>query len=429
MSSAAVERDHGTVTEGPDGQDARDWLQIGPAPGSGRSHRLRRWLLAGALPLALVATTLGPRWTKAGEDLTGPATSSPPAARSTPPPILDQFGPPQVRQARQPLLPVRGGWELYGRGDNEVVRIEPRKGWVTRTPVPPMASARPVSFLATGSGVVIRPQDPGPGYWVPDGCPARPLPTRLGRGGEVLPGPRPDEVWIPSTSRYSNRTVMLLASLRTGTVREVATLPADATGQVAADGTGSYYFGATGGAYGPGRRGYRRITTGTVPAAGARTFLTAECDEQHRCRHVLIEQRDGNRRTVRLLPSLDVSLALAEVSPDGRYAALLYRLATTPLTLHLLDLDRGTDRPIQAAFGPSLEEGALAWSPDGTYLFALGGGGRLTVVHCATARNVGLPISLPPLRQLAVAPRPDRQRDTGGNGRDLRGVKGRDWGR
>jgi len=417
------------VTEGPDRQDARDWLLLGPALSPSRPPRLRRWLLAGTLPLALIAATLGPRWTRAGEDPPAPATSPISAGRSTSPAALDQLGPPQVREARQPLLPVRGGWELYGRGDNEVVRIEPRAGWVTRTPVPPVASARPVSFLAVGSGVLIRPQEPAPGYWVPDGRPTRPMPAGLGRGGEVLPGPRPEEVWIPSTSRYSNRTVMLLASLSAGTVREFAALPADATGEVATDGAGSYYFGATGGTYEPGRRGYRRITTGTVLAAGARTFLTAECDEQHQCRHVLIDRHDGNRRTVQLLPSLDVSLALAEVSPDGRYVALLYRLATTPLTLHLLDLERGIGRPIEAAFGPLLEEGALAWSPDGAYLFALGGGGRLTVVHCATSRNVRLPISLPPLRQLAVATGMDGQAGIGGNGRNSRGVAGRDWGR
>ncbi len=38
-----------------------------------------------------------------------------------------------------------------------------------------------------------------PGNLVPDGKPAQSLTRVLGQGGEMLPGPRPGEVWVQST--------------------------------------------------------------------------------------------------------------------------------------------------------------------------------------------------------------------------------------
>ena len=57
-----------------------------------------------------------------------------------------------------------------------MVRVQPAQGRVTQTLVPALGSTGPFSFVTGPSQVVIRPWDVVPGYLVPDGKPARPLP-------------------------------------------------------------------------------------------------------------------------------------------------------------------------------------------------------------------------------------------------------------
>jgi hypothetical protein len=294
---------------------------------------------------------------------------------------------------------------VYGRGDAEVVRLELGEGRMTRTPVPELGTSGTVSFLATRTGVLARPVRAVPGYQVADGEPAGPLPRPLGQGGLVLPGPEPDQLWITSTSRYSTRGEMLLASLSSGWVRVQAGLPAHSYGQVRPDGAGSFYIGATGGSYLRVPGGYRRISTGTVLAATGRSWLSAECDQRLRCRHLLVDRHSGARREVRLLSSFDAVVALVSLSPNSRYAAAAYRLGTQSPALHVIDLATGTDREVAARFDSGLAEGSLVWSPNGDYLAAVGGQGGLLVVNSATAEIVPLNADLPPIVQLATKPR------------------------
>jgi hypothetical protein len=294
---------------------------------------------------------------------------------------------------------------VYGRGEAEVVRLELGSGRMTRTPAPELGTSGPVSFLATPTGVLARPVRAVPGYQVPDGQPAAPLPRALGQGGLILPGPQPDQLWITSTSRYSTRGEMLLASLSSGRVRIQAGLPADTYGSVRPDGAGSYYVGSTGGSYLRVPGGYRRISTGTVLAATGQSWLSAECDQRLRCRHLLVDRRNGARREVRLLPSFDAVVTLVSLSPDSRYAAVAYRLGTQSPALHVIDLTTGADREVAARFHSGLTETSLVWSPNGNYLAAVGGQGRLLVVDSATAEIVPLDADLPPIVQLAARPR------------------------
>jgi hypothetical protein len=384
---------------GGDREAQQDWLEIGRPPSRRPRWTARRPWLA-ALPVALtvmvaVVVAEGRLGDSAGDGgrPSAPATTS---AHQQHQPFVE---PPVVPPG--PRVPDAAEWILYGRADVEVIRLDLGSGATTRTPVPRLDSAGPVTFLATGTRVVARPVQPVPGYQVPDGKAAAPLPVTLGQGALILPGPRPDQLWITSTSRYSTRDEMLLASLSTGRTRIQASLPVVRYGPVQPDGTGSYYFNSTGGSYLRVPGGYRRISTGTVLAAARTGWLTAECDGRLRCRNLLVDRRSGNRREVDLVPTFGV-VTLVSLSPNSRYAVVAYRLGTQSPAFHLIDLTRGVDREVTTPFGLELTEGSLAWSPAGNYLAAIDKQGRLVVIASATARIVPLNVDLPPLVQLAA---------------------------
>ena len=387
----------------PEGPGQPEWLRVGPDPAEGgRTGRHRSRLVACAaaiLAAVLVGLSLADRTAPPAPQSS--STPSSPRAQESP-----RSATPQRKSIQEvgPLLPVRNNWELFARADAEVVRIQPATGRIVRTPVPSLDTSGPVTFVALRSGALIRPLDRVPGYHVPDDGLPRRLRSALGAGGPVLPGPGPDQLWVTSRSRYLDRVEMLLVSVESGATRAAAVLPRDVAYGVTADGSGYFLFQATGGSYLRVADGYRRVTSGEVLAAGRRTLLAAECDQRYRCRHLAIDRRTGARREVQLVPSLAVSLAAATVSPDGRYAAVLYRLATQPLTLHLIDLATGRDRTIRARPDARYGNDSLTWSPNGEYLLVTDADGRLTAVESATGRLTPLQLDLPPIHQLAVRP-------------------------
>jgi len=340
--------------------------------------------------------------------LTGPPLGSPASDGAPSPTPSREAAPPgaepQVTTLRRPWLRTSGAWELYVRTDAEVIRIQPAASRVTRTAVPGLPTTGQMSFLVAGAQAIVRPSGDSPGYVVPDGERAQPLPAPFGRGGVILPGPAADEVWLTSRSRYSNRIEMRLVSVPSGTTRRNAVLPGDAERPVRADGGGSFSFSAIGGTYRYAGDGYRRITTGSVLATGPSGWLAMECDAQHRCRNLLIDRLTGARRGVGRTPSYGFEPRLTRLSPDGRWAALVATVNGQPLALHLLDLKRGTDRATTIQVNSQLQEGALAWSPDSAHLFVAGLAGRLWVLDPQTGRVSGVPGRLPPARQLTVKP-------------------------
>jgi hypothetical protein len=304
---------------GEERQAPPEWLEVGPPPGRHQGQNLRRWWLAGvaAAPTAAAVITAAGRSLDESADQ-GRRNGAPPWASETPTqqPHGPSPGPPVVLAG--PTLRNAGSWEVYGRSGTEVVRLQFGPGRMTRTPVPQLDTSGRVTFLATRTGVLARPVRPAPGYQVRDGAPAQPLPPALGRGGLILPGPEPDQVWITSTSRYSSRGEMLLASLSSGWVRVQAGLPARTYGAVRPDGAGNYYIGSTGGTYLRVPGGYQRVSAGTVLAAVRGSWLTAECDQRLRCRHLLVDRRSGARREVRLLPSQDAAVTLVSLSSNDQ---------------------------------------------------------------------------------------------------------------
>src|SRR3954452_8409494 len=187
-------------------RDHRSWTGGRELP-----PRARRWLtglLGGGLAVGLALWGL-----HAADDGDPPPTASPgrSSSRSTDhagvtvgapvgATVGAPVGAPVINELGHPLLGATSRWEVFGRADGEVVRIQPALGRVTRTPVPALSSGGPVSFLVTSAAAVIRPLDLVPGYLVPDDRPSRPMPAVLATSGPMLPGPDPDHLWAPSAT-------------------------------------------------------------------------------------------------------------------------------------------------------------------------------------------------------------------------------------
>ena len=309
-------------------------------------------------------------------------------------------GPVTVTSVGHPLLGVRSGWVLFGLGPGEVVRIQLAAGRITRTTVPALLSSGPVTFLAGPHQVIIRPLDFVPGYLVPDGQPARMLRAALSRGGTVLPGPRPGQVWVKDVS--GQHPLMSLVGQDGGKLGAAIPIPASGQWPVSSDGRG-YLLIHRGGHVYDARPGTRHlVTSGAVAAVGPTRWLTVACRRRHHCLDVVIDSVTGARRVL-AGPRLSTIVPAGVISPDGSTAALFRVRAGGQATLHLLSLDSGTDHaipvhPNQEAFGL----GAVAWSPDSQWLFVVTADGRIVAVGAKTGRVHGLGIALPRVSQLAV---------------------------
>lgn len=304
------------------------------------------------------------------------STAAPPAPSSSARPGR----PPVVTQLDQPLLGITDDWELFVRRGEEVLRIEPARGRVSRTFLK-LRSTGPVSILATKSGAVIRPFDSVPGYFVPDGKPARLLPGKLSAGGPLLAGPDPDHVWMLSDDGGGKARLVGLDGTAT---RTVITVPDNAGWQVMSDGAGYLTTHTPGGYYDLRPEGAHRITAGTLIATGPTGWLAVECDDRNGCAQVLIDGRTGPRRTV---PGQGGdaggwdSGAIGSISPDGSTAVVTQVNRSSGPVVTLLDLASGR-RHLATELGngqPFYDGSGFAWSPDSRWLFAVDDGGVLAV--------------------------------------------------
>jgi Tol biopolymer transport system component len=182
-------------------------------------------------------------------------------------------------------------------------------------------------------------------------------------------------------------------------------IPSDATVQ-APDQAGNVLISGTGGMYDASRDGMRRITSGTLLAAGPTRWLTQECDERYRCAGVVIDRANGHRRS--LSTPLDAYQPVSgAVSPDGRTAVLLHPNGRGANNLHLVDLATGAVRLTGATTSSDLAGGsqALAWSPDSRWLFVTDGNGRLLALD-RTGRVTEFEVPVGPLDQIALRTAP-----------------------
>lgn len=386
-----------------------EWLVAGPA----KRHRPpRRRLTWAVLALAAVLAGTGVLVGRAQSDAPSPPNAE--TSRSPgPTPDPSPWSPPtggSVTRFPPHLLGVREGWELYGRADGEVVRLQLAAGRMTRTRVPSLDPAGPVSFVVTGGAAVARPRGHAPGYSVRDGRPARPLVDPRLQSGPVLRGPRSDEVWTVRGGGDAVRASLIRLRYDRGQGPVVA-LQASRLEAIASDAAGGLVVRTTGRtvAYrtvpdGPARyRGTseQAVTRGTLVAAGANTWVLADCPTT-RCPARVVDRGTGRARTLGL--TVDHRWLSGSVSPDGRYLALISRFSAGSTSLMMLDLtaEKRDVLPLQLADGADLS--TLAWAPDGRRLFVTDRRGTLWVSEPRRGRLRQLGLDLPPLRQLAIEP-------------------------
>jgi hypothetical protein len=297
------------------------------------------------------------------------------------------------------LLGTTAGWELFGRGDGVLMRIQPAAGRITRTPIPSLGSNGPVYLVAGSDQVVIRSLDEVPGYLVPDGKPARQLSSSLVQEGPVFPGPAPNQMWLARADN-NEKTVMGLAALDgTKLAGSIPVPPESSEFDAAADGVGYLLFSGIGGVYDSQPDGLHRITTGALLAVGPTGWLVTECDEQHRCLPVLVGRVDGSRRVVN--EGSVTHAGRGVISPDGRTAAMITADGNDP-GVYLLDLATGKRRNLGILVGNP--DDGFAFSPDGKWLFVVNTGGTLVVVNVRTGATGSVGVPLPALNQVVVRP-------------------------
>lgn len=340
----------------------------------------------GAAPTLVTTTTLTP----SGDEFS--AAPFPPPAWVTARVLVTRAG--------HPLLGVSAGWELFGLGPNEVVRIQFALGRITRTDYPGLQSDGPVSFVIGPGQAVIRPWDYVPGFVVPDGHPARRLPVALSRGGPVLPGPDPEHVWVEAGN--NSRTAMALVGLdgrATGTSLPIGGQGGDL---ISSDGQGYLLITSTGGVYDVRPARTHRVTTGTILAVGPTRFLTTECDSSDHCSTVVIDRATGSRH---VLPGRvgDANPVTGIISADGSTAAMFRTGIRGRSALSLVDLRSGASHPLAIPMTSGVfDAGRLAWSPDSKWLFVASAHDRLVVVDAKTGQVTNLGVRLPPISELAV---------------------------
>ncbi len=359
-------------------------------------------VIAGAVA-ALNRARSGPsaaRMSTAPTTLAPTPPSSSPAAPRTSTAAAPRPGAVSVFQWGRPLLGATTGWELFARGDRVLVRIEPAAGRITRTAIPSLLSGGPVDLLVGEDQALIQPLDKVVGYLVPDGRPPRELPVRPGYDGPVLPGPAPDQMWVRPSDDH--KPVMALARMDGARLPGFIPIPPENVSfDATADGAGYLLFPGIGGVYNARPSGLRRISTGSLVAVGPTGWLVVECDERHSCQTVQIGRVDGSRRVVNAV--IEGRDQRGAISPDGATAAMLTSAPNGAIGLQLLDLATGRRQVLNVSVNQSYS-GAIAFSPDSDWLFAVTADGALSVIDRRTGNVGDLGVPLPPLSQLAVRP-------------------------
>ena len=382
--------DNRGVDDRVDRPDPIEFLDVGPA-GEPRSRRRQSSLLwrfgAGALVAAGVTVAVAGHSGRAAHKGRAAVAAVSRRAPSPVPSVPSSAAAPArtVTRVGHPVLPGVHGWQLLTLSATGVGRMDPRSGQLVTTPLPPLRSSGPVSFLAVAGEALVRPIDVVPGYVVPDAGPARPMPERLAASGPVLPGPDARHVWVQSTGSAALELVALDGH-RTGA--RIGRLPAgDSVLDAVADGRGNLLFPTPRGFYDLRPDGAHLVTTGSLVALGPGRWLVRECASRRRCALTSIDAA-GHRHVIRAGPP--AGAPYGAVSPTGRFAALYTVGRTGRLSLSVLDVGTGVVHPV--ATPPSQSPGdTLAWSPDGRWLLMVDSAGHVDAVTPWTGGVLRLP--------------------------------------
>lgn len=370
--------------------------------GSSRPHRPLRpaAVIAGLVLLVAVIVVVHRGGSHHSTD------TAPPPVTSTQPQPRPPRGParaaPQINSnVKLPLLGVTSGWELFGRGPTDVVRIEFARGVVTRTTIPALASSGPVSFVVGPQGALIRPLDFVPGYRVPDGHFARALPAPLTHGGLLLPGPRLGQVWVEAAT--GSKPTMSLVGRDGRLTGERIRFPF-AQVSLTSDGDGYLLATTPHGGY-DARPGRLRKLTGDVQAVGRGGLLTLSCDRQSRCQNVIVDPRDGRRSVLGREVDSDTGEPIGTIAADGRFAAVPNPISDGGGTVRLVNLATGAAHTLRIPLPDQDDfDTGLAFSPDSRWLFVATANGKIDVVRTSTGRIRSLGVALPRVSQLAIRP-------------------------
>ena len=388
--------------------------------GSGRSPG-GRWVPRVALACLVLAAVVTVAVRGAGHD-SGHAVPTP-----QPPPAI------RVIRLGHRLLGVAPGWELFARGPDDLIRVRLALGRISVTHVPALETANPdVAFVVGAHEVVIRSTDLVPGYIVPDGAQAQPLPGPLLGGGPLVPGPaRAQAAWVSTGSPASPAlSLVTLSGHRSGPMIRFGpggpqlpvTAVSDGRGDVLVD-TGSFDVYDAG-------PGWDRPVPGTVLAVGPTAWLVVTCNPVYRhCRNEVINIADGAHRTLRG-PAAGYPYDFFSwpptgvIAPDGETAAVAETSSGQPttseiaseggtagvspsgpygvLTVHLINLRTGASHDLGIPLGANLTDQSMVWSPDGRWLFVAAADGKLVVVDASTGRAERLQAPLPAVVQVAI---------------------------
>ena len=383
-----------------------DWLDFDPPRSSDRRSTLRRRAVVAvvaAVTIGLVGSTLY------GQFRPDARAEKPPAAASTSPPSSPVTSPsrtprpgPRSFVDSQLALPGAGDWVLFARDEKSLFRVALDSGEVTRTDGISVATSHQVTLIAGPEQVLVVTAEGGSGVLVPDGGPARPIPSRLQQMSRLYPGP-PGLLWAQRMSESGPGSISLVDF----TGRPQGVPLALGGGWPVPDGNGSLLVNDVGGVYELRRGALRRVSTGALMAVGANHLLLAECDARHRCSSYLL---DRSSRTRHRLGRADTStLPSGVLSPDGRHAALVVWGQTGP-RLRVQDLRNGSTRQfpgLAQEYGPD-PQWTLAWTPDSRWLMMLLEG-RISILDVGSGRIRSSGPQMSDLKQLTLrAPIPTR---------------------
>jgi hypothetical protein len=312
--------------------------------------------------------------------------------------------PVRVLQVGHPLLGVTAGWELFGLNQSDIVAIQPARGRIIATALPPPEGGGPVSFIVGPRAAIIRPLDNVPGYLVPDGHQARPLTGALAAGNLLLPGPQPTQEWLVggNTSTLS----LVSADGRPTSVHITLRAPQWAVQSAMSDGRGGILVSSKTGTQYDATPSSLRPVGAILAAVGPKSWLGISCRPSAGCRNIVIDPATGARR---FLPGPALQLLTAPwpyepgaVAPNGSAAAVVVSSGIDRVALELINLSSGATTRIPVRVNQDSSSQTLVWSPDSQWLFAIAGNGKLFAVSARSHRVQNLGVPLPDFSQLAI---------------------------
>lgn len=232
---------------------------------------------------------------------------------------------------------------------------------------------------------------------------AAPVDVDLGASGDLVAASTPGEFWRSAARvRLGMPGDVQLVDRHGEPIGEPLSI---AQSSRLADPTGGLVIPTTDGSFSVAADGTDKIADGTVIALNAERAFARQCDEQLRCRHVVIDRTTGAQATLKLAdlePTVNFVTGGGDTNtfaPDGRTVALAWIDDTSPdPQLGLIDLDTAELTRLTTS-----GDTTLRWSPDGRFALFLDAG-RL-MAHDLTAEDTFVVAGdLPLLSGIAIRP-------------------------